>query len=384
MHTAAIPDQSPAGRVSTLELFFDLVFVFAITQVTDLILHGHDAAGIAKAFLVLTLTWWIYGGYAWLTNTVGTTQPLNRVLLLAAMAGFLVMALAVPQALGSDGLAFGLAYLFVNVIHTTLYTRAADASSARAIWRVAPFNIASALIIIVAGLVAADWKVLLWATAVAVLAIVPFVARVGDFALQPAHLVERFGLVLIIALGESIISIGVGAAGEPVTLPLVTAATLALALSAALWWSYFAHDERLAEHAVRSATGPERARMALYGFGYAQLIMIGGIVVSAAGVKLVLSHLHEETPLSTSALLAAGIAMYLLGDLFLRRMIGVPSSAVRAATAALCVLTIAIGVSLGGTVQVATLVLLFVAMLSVEHVIQRHGAPNEQSAIRQA
>jgi len=366
MHSTAIPDQSPGSRVSTLELFFDLVFVFAITQVTDLILHGHDAAGIAKAFLVLMLIWWMYGGYAWLTNAVGTTQPINRVLLLAAMAGFLVMALAVPQAMGSDGLAFGLAYLFVIIIHTALYTRASNA-----IWRVAPFNFAAALIVVVAGLAPANWKLSLWATAVAVFAIVPFVGRVGDFALQPAHIVERFGLVLIIALGESVISIGVGAAGEPVTLPLVTAATLALALSASLWWSYFARDERFAEHALRNATGAARARMALYALGYAQLIMIGGIVVSAAGVKLVLSHLHEATPVSTSALLAGGTAMYLLGDLLFRRLIGMPSSAVRGTTAVLSVLTIAIGVSLGGTIQIAVLVLLFVAMLSVEHMTEQ-------------
>jgi hypothetical protein len=106
-HSTAIPEQSPGSRVSTLALFFDLVFVFAVTQVTDLTLHSHDALGIAKAFLVLTLIWRMYGGYAWLTNTVGTTQPLNRVRLLAAMAGFLVMALSVPQAFGSDGLALG-------------------------------------------------------------------------------------------------------------------------------------------------------------------------------------------------------------------------------------------------------------------------------------
>jgi low temperature requirement protein LtrA len=204
-----------------------------------------------------------------------------------------------------------------------------------------------------------------------VFAIVPFLGRVGAFDVQPDHLVERHGLVLIIALGESIISIGVGAAGEPVTLPLVTAATLALALSATLWWSYFARDERFAEHALRNATGSARARLALYALGYAQLIMIGGIVVSAAGVKLVLSHLHEATPVSTSTLLAAGIAMYLLGDLLFRRLIGIPSSAVRATAAALCVATIAIGVWSGGTLQIAALVLLFVAMLSVEHMTEQ-------------
>src|SRR5262245_23847554 len=134
-------EQETATRVSNLELFFDLVFVFTITQVSDLVFHAQNLQGVVRAFLVLTLIWWMYGGYAWLTNNVGTTQPLNRFLVLTAMAGFLVMALAVPQAYGRDGLAFGLAYLLVNVIHTALFTRASDASSARAIWRIAPFNI---------------------------------------------------------------------------------------------------------------------------------------------------------------------------------------------------------------------------------------------------
>jgi low temperature requirement protein LtrA len=361
-----VTPQAPADRVSTLELFFDLVFVFTITQVSDLLLHAHTSIELARPCLLLALIWWMYGGYAWLTNNVGTTRPLNRVLVLTAMAGFLVMALAVPQAFGRDGLAFGLAYLLVNVIHAALFTHAPN-QSARAIWRIAPFNIGTALLVVLASVVSPSWSWLCWATAVTVLAVVPFFGKVGGFAVEPAHFVERHGLVLIVALGESIISIGVGAANEPVTLALVTAAILTLALNAALWWSYFSQDEQRAEHALRSVSGVERARMALYAFGYAHLLMIAGIVLLATGVKQLIAQLYEPTPFATSALVASGIALYLLGDVLFRRAIHIPSSRVRLSMALVSLLTIPLGVWAGGLAQVGALLVLFVITLSWEH-----------------
>jgi len=361
-----ITTQDTADRVSTLELFFDLVFVFTITQVSDLLLLAHTPVEITRPFLLLALIWWMYGGYAWLTNNVGTTRPLNRVLVLTAMAGFLVMALAVPQAFERDGLAFGLAYLLVNVIHAALFTRAPN-QSARAIWRIAPFNIGTALLIVLASFVPPAWSGLCWVAAVAVLAVVPFFGKVGGFAVEPAHFVERHGLVLIIALGESIISIGVGAANEPVTLSLVLAAILTLALNAALWWSYFSQDEQRAEHALKSVSGGERARMALYAFGYTHLLMIAGIVLLATGIKQEIALLYEPTPFATSMLLASGTALYLLGDVLFRRSIHIPSSRVRLTMALVSLLTIAPGVWLGGLAQVGALLAIFVIMLSWEY-----------------
>jgi low temperature requirement protein LtrA len=366
-------EKNSAVRVSTLELFFDLVFVFTITQVSDLILHAHNLQEIARALLLLAVIWWMYGGYAWLTNNVGTSQPLNRFLVLTAMAGFLVMALAIPQAFGRDGLAFGLAYLLVNVIHAALFTRAPDASSAQAIWRIAPFNIGTALLIVVAGLVAPAWNWLIWVGAVAVLVALPFLGKVSGFSIQPAHFVERHGLVLIIALGETIISIGVGAAGEPVTLLLVTAAVLTLALIAALWWSYFSQDEQWAEQALNRVSGDERARMALYAFGYAHLIMIAGVVLTAAGVKQLIEQLSEATPLTTSALLASGIALYLLGDVVFRRSIRIPSSRLRLSMVLVSLTTIPLGVWVGGLTQVGALLLIFVIILSWERAAVRRA-----------
>ena len=343
--------QASADRVSTLELFFDLVFVFTITQVSDLLLHAHSFIELARPGLLLALIWWMYGGYAWLTNNVGTTRPLNRVLVLTAMAGFLVMALAVPQAFERDGLAFGLAYLLVNVIHAALFTRAPN-QSARAIWRIAPFNISTALLVVLASFVPPTWSWLCWIAAVTVLAVVPFFGKVGGFAVEPAHFVERHGLVLLIALGESIISIGVGAANEPVTPALVLAAVLTLALNAALWWSYFAQDDQRSEHALRSVSGGERARMALYAFGYAHLIMIASIVLLATGIKQLIAQLYQPTSFATNALLASGIALYLLGDVLFRRAVHIPSSRLRLGMALVSLLTIALGVWVAGLAQV--------------------------------
>ena len=358
--------QAPADRVSTLELFFDLVFVFTITQVSDLLQHAHTFGELARPFLLLTLIWWMYGGYAWLTNNVGTTRPLNRVLVLTAMAAFLVMALAIPQAFGHDGLAFGLAYLLVNLIHSALFTRAPN-QSARAIGRIAPFNIGTALLVVLASFVSPAWSWLCWIVAVIVLAVVPFFGKVGGFAVEPAHFVERHGLVLIIALGESIISIGVGAANQPVTPALVTAAILTLALNAALWWSYFSKDDQRAEHALKSVSGGERARMALYAFGYAHLLMIAGIVLLATGMKQLIAHLYEPTPFATSALVASGIALYLLGDVLFRHTVHIPSSRLRLGMVVASLLTIAVGVWFGGLTQVGALLVIFIIILSWEH-----------------
>ena len=358
--------QDSADRVSTLELFFDLVFVFTITQVSDLLLHAHSFVEFARPVVLLALIWWMYGGYAWLTNNVGTTRLLSRVLVLTGMAGFLVMALAVPQAFERDGLAFGLAYLLVNVIHAALFTQAPN-QSARAIWRIAPFNIGTALLVVLASIVSPTWSWLCWTTAVSVLVIVPFFGKVGDFAVEPTHFGERHALGVLIARGEAIIAIGVGAADEPVTRELVLAAVLALALNAALFWSYFAQDDQQAEHALRKASGSDRARMALYAFGYAHLIMIAGIVVLATGIKQEIAQLYAATPLLICVLLASGIALYLLGDVLFRRTVYIPSSRLRLGVALGSLGTIPLGMWAGGLAQVGGLLILFVSMLSWEH-----------------
>ena len=209
------PTPEAHGRVSTLELFFDLVLVFTMTQVTHLVAHAHGAPDLARAFLLLAVTWWMFGGYAWLTNNLGTGGTRVRLLLIAAMAGFLVMALSIPGVAGGDGVAFGVAYLFVVLVHAVMFTCAPNAS-ARAIYRVAPLNVLGALLIIGAGITEGAANLALWAAALGALLVTALLRSERAFELHPAHFAERHGLIIIIALGESVIGIGMGAGEVPV------------------------------------------------------------------------------------------------------------------------------------------------------------------------
>jgi low temperature requirement protein LtrA len=209
----------PGVRVSTLELFFDLVFVFAITQLTGILAHEVTVEDGFRVLLIFGVLWWMYGGYVWLANTRTPSRTPERLLMLVGMAGFLIMGLAIPEAFGRDGVALGIGYLIVVVVHARLYQRVN-----RNIARVAPFNLVAALLVITAGVVvegggaAAYW---LWAAALAVQVLSPFVLPVrGRFAIQPSHFTERHGALVIIVLGESVVDIGIGAEGHPVTVSL--------------------------------------------------------------------------------------------------------------------------------------------------------------------
>jgi low temperature requirement protein LtrA len=200
---------APSARVSTLELFFDLVFVFTITQVAHLVAHAHSALDLTKAFLILTIAWWMYGGYVWLTNNLGTTGLTIRLLLLAGMAAYFVMALSIPRADGPDGLAFALSYLVVTGVHAVLFTHAPN-TSALAILKIAPFNLIGALFVVAAAVVGPRWSWLGWLVAVLTFVGASLARRERGFHVNASHFAERHALVTIVAIGESLVSIGVG------------------------------------------------------------------------------------------------------------------------------------------------------------------------------
>src|SRR5256714_5097982 len=243
------PEQQ-VGRVTPLELFFDLVFVFTITQLTTVLYHAPTLRSLVQVVLMLGVIWWMYGGYAWMTNAVSAHTTNRRLLLLGGMAGYFVLALSVPHAFRSTGLAFGLAYLLIVAVHTALFTRATSASAARAIVTLAPFNIASALLLVAGGALGGSAQYVLWAAAFAFEWLTPIIRGIRGFAIAPAHFVERHGLVVLIAIGESVVAVGIGASPLPVDAGLVLAAALGLALSAALWWLYFGDTEAAAERAL--------------------------------------------------------------------------------------------------------------------------------------
>lgn len=360
----------PDERVTTLELFFDLVFVLTITQLTDVVHADAGVVGLGVAFLILVNIWWMYSGYAWLTNNVSTGTLPRRLLLFVAMGAFLVMAIATPHAFGSSGLAFGIAYLVVITVHFVLFRMAFAAESTRAVLRTAPYNLASALLLVAAGFVegAADWW--LWGAAVAIHIVMLEVGRSVGYALRAAHLVERHGVVLIVALGESVVALGLGIGEQALTWPLVLAAVLGLSLAAALWWLYFSENEALAERALVDAAADQVGRIAAVTFGYGFTALLMGIVVSSAGLKDVFAHPYGHVELSGALLLAGGCALYILGIAIFRRGVGVAGAGaagargllIYAAAIAVAALTILVGEYVSGLAQTLALVALLLGL----------------------
>ena len=365
-------DESASGagvaRVSTLELFFDLVFVFAITQVSHLFGEAHGALDIGRAVLVLAVVWWMYGGYAWLTSNVGTERTIARSLLLCGMAGFLVIALRIPAVAGRHGAAFGVAYLVVVLIHAALFTHAPN-SSARAILGVLPFNVLLAIAVLVSGLVPAEWNWIPWAMGGAAIVATTAARRERGFQMSPSHFVERHGLVVLIALGESVVAIGGGAADLPVGFLLVAWVVIGLALAAALWWSYFDGDDERAEHAMIRASDAERTRLGIYAYYYAHLFMIAGIVIVAAGVHEAVAHLHQ--PAAANAwLISAGGAVYLGGAAAYRRLLRIGPARARVVAAIVALGIVPVAEMTGSLLQLVLVVALLVAMLVAERSIE--------------
>jgi low temperature requirement protein LtrA len=356
---------SSVVRVSTLELFFDLVFVFAITQVSHLFGEAHRALDFLRAFLVLAIVWWMYGGYAWLTSNVAMRRLSYRVLLVCAMAGFLIIALRIPTVAGRHGLAFGLAYLVVVVIHSALFTHAPN-SSARAILGILPFNLLLAIAVLASGVVSERWNWIPWTVGGAAILATTVTRRERDFQLSPSHFVERHGLVVLIALGESVVATGVVAESLPVGIWLVVWVVIGLALAAALWWTYFDGDDERAEEAMHRASGGERARLALQAYYYAHLVMIAGIVITAAGVHEAVGHL-EQAPASVAWLISGGVALYLGGAAWFRALLEIGPIRQRVGTGIVALGVVYIGEWAGSLIQLAVVVLVLVGMLAVEH-----------------
>ncbi len=356
-------EAQPASRVTTLELFFDLVFVFTITQLTGLLEHDLSPAGAARVSLVFGVLWYMYGGYAWLTNQVPPRRPLQQFLLLAGMAGFLVAAVAVPTVFHGSGLVFGLGYLMVVCTHLVLLTQ----SSARVgVRRLAPFNLAAALLVLGAGLVDGTLMYSLWVAAFAMHVVTPYLGVAPQFVLDAGHFVERHGLLMIVALGETVIAIGLSVETEVLTAGVVGAVVLALALPAALWWAYFSGDDEAAENALAGAEPGPRALLAIRAYFYAHIPMLLGIVVAAAGIHEAVAHPGEPMSLGGAVALGGGIALFFAGNAEFRRVLHVGPAATRVAVAVAALATVPLGRVTPAFVQLAGLVLIVAGMLWAE------------------
>jgi low temperature requirement protein LtrA len=351
-------------RVSTLECFFDLVFVFAITQLTSVLGREPNGAGLAKMALLLGVIWWMYGGYAWLTNVVAPVTPARKALLGLGMAGFLVLALAVPTAFDGGGLAFGIGYLIVNLVHAGLFLTSPSARPGMV--RVAAGNIANAAVLVVAAFVPLPLRWALWVVVPIVQWGLPSLRGTATIPLRPAHFVERHGLVLLIALGESVAAIGAGLLCLRLSVGLILAAVLTLGVLLALWFGYFGGEDELAERRLLDADTGSRALMALNAYGRAFYLLLAGIIVLAAGVRKAITHPWQPGHPVEALAIAGGVVVYLVGDLLLRRTLRLRPWLPRCVATVLVAASVAVGMGVSTIVQLVTIAVVLGAAFGAE------------------
>jgi low temperature requirement protein LtrA len=324
----AIPDEEAPDhsekRVAPLELFFDLVFVFALTQVTELMSEHPTWEGLGQGMLVLVALWWAWGAYAWLTNYIDAERDLERLLMFGVMGAFLIAALAVPHAFGDDALMFALAYAAARWLHIFIWAEANESvDTSLAIRRLARTALPAPLLLIAAGLVDdGTVRAVLWIVALSIDLAGPFVFGVRGFRVSTGHFAERFSLIVIIALGESIVAIGAGVSSD-LDAGIIVAAVLGLVVACALWWAYFDVWALITETRFRQAEGERRLRIARDAYSYLHLPMIAGVVLVALGIKKTIGDVDEPLKAAPAAAFFGGIALYYAGHIGVRlRMTG--------------------------------------------------------------
>ena len=314
--------------------------------------------------LLLSVIWWIYDGYVWLTNALPLDALRHRLLLIGGMAGFLVMSLSIPTSFEGSGVAFGLGYLTVVLLHSGLYMYETSASDAAAIRGIVPYNLAAALLLLAAGVVGGDAQWVLAVVAAVVLWAVPLIVSLEGFRISARHFVERHGLVVIVALGESIVVLGVGAGGAEVGLELALIALLGLALSATLWWTYFGHEEMVLGSMV-AATDAARPRLAIL-FGYVHILLLFGVVLVATGLKKAIPEPLEPVSTATAVALAAGTSFFVAADAAMLRLFRIAQSPFRVLASVGVLATIPLGSGISPALQVAAITAIVAAALAVD------------------
>ncbi|RPJ16737.1 MAG: low temperature requirement protein A, partial [Chloroflexi bacterium] len=347
-------------RVTTLELFFDLVFVFTLTQLTALLHESLSWESLLQAFLIFIILFWMYGGYAWLTNSVPPVTPGRQLLLIAGMAAFLICALAIPNAFRDTGVLFGIGYLIVIIVHGYMYVRAVGLKAGRFV----PLNFLSAALVIAAGFTDGFTQYLLWILSILCHVVTSLLSTGLRFDIQVSHFVERHGLLLLVALGESIVAIGAGVL--ELDLQFILAAVLGLILTAALWWLYFERDDEVARITMLARSGPARLRQALGAYFYAFVPMLFGIILLATGIESSIEHLTTRLDAAHAFAFGGGVSLYLIGTIIFRRVSGIPEVTYRSIATCLAVLTGFIGITLYAGLQFVGLILILVGLILVE------------------
>lgn len=300
-------------RVSPIELFFDLIFAFAFTQVTTLWLEHTNWEGLGQGLIVLALLWWVWASYAWLTNTADAQASIVWAVLLFATACLFVAALAAPTAFSRHGVLFGVALFAVLAAFVGLYALVSrpEREQLAAVLRMARTVLPAAALLLGASFAPAAWRAGLWTLAVAFGLFGPNLNGLSGWRVYPAHFAERHGLILLIAIGESLGAIGFGARGTPLHTGEVVAAVLGLVVAASFWLAYFDFAASGIESLLRERQGTERIALARDAYTYWHMPMAGGILLFAFAMRTMLTHVGSDLGLVPALALCCGSAIYL-------------------------------------------------------------------------
>ena len=351
-------------RVTPLELLFDLVFVFAFTQVTTVLADDPTWAGLGHGLLILAALWWPWAAYAWLTNTVDPSEGAVWGAMLVAMAAMFVAALAVPDAFGRHGVVFGVAFLIVTVMHLALYALAArgDRDLLAAILRIAPSALAGAALIIAAGFTDGGLRPILWLAALAIGFFGPLLGGMSGWRVEPAHFVERHGLIVIIAIGESLIAIGLGARETELSTGVIVAALLGFVVATSFWLAYFDFFPIRGQQLLSDRSGAERIALARDVYTYLHLPMVAGIVLFAFAMKTTLAHVGDELDTIPALCLCGGPALYLFAYVAIRLRVSRTVGRGRVVAAVVCSLLIPVAVVVPALVALTLVAAVWVAL----------------------
>lgn len=353
-------------RAATVELLFDLTFVFAITQVTHLLAAAHTPGDVIGALSILTFLWWMYGGYVWLASHIASPRALTTVMLVA-MAGTFFLAIGIPGLHEHSTAVLGGGALFVVAVHILAFAKLAGLVGPTL--RFGAVNVGTALLLGVSGYLPGLAGSIAQALVVVVLVAMALLYSARAFTLSPDHFVERHGLLLLIVFGESVISIGISLSAGGVVTGLIEAG-LSLAIIIALWSAYFAGDDRRAERRLSDLAPAERGRAALIAYWFAFLMMIGGVLCLSVGLKEHFGPQAEEAHLSFW--LALGLAFYYAGTALFRHGMKLRGALPRLAAAVAGGLLLVVPLPPAGLLGLA-LAIAVAALIADEMVVRADG-----------
>jgi low temperature requirement protein LtrA len=354
--------------VRPLELYFDLVFVFGFTQVTTVLSDNPTWSGLGHGLLILATLWWAWAAYTWLTNMVDPDVGAMWGAMLAAMAAMFVAALAVPDAFGPHGVLFGVAFLIVNVMHVTLnaLTARGNRDLLAATVRYTPSALSGATLILAAGFVGGGLKPILWLAALIVGLFGPLLGGMSGWRIEPTHFVERHGLIVIIAIGESLIAIGLGERHSGLTTGVIVAAVLGFVVATSFWLAYFDFFPIRGERMLADRSGTERTALARDIYTYLHLPMVAGIVLFAFAMRTTLAHVRDELGTIPALGLCGGPALYLFSYVAIRVRVSHSVGRGRLLAAIACALLVPVALVVPALVALTLVTAVWVALHAYE------------------